>query len=208
MSRRLAAGLVLLVVSTSSGVLWAEPIAYSEKASGDLGELPSSKVFLLALGTNTFSGQLGAGIGFADFDSFAFSVPTGGFLNAISYTISTTFLPPTIDADSSFYLVPDNAPPYPALGLTSVVASFSGALAQKSVFVDALPLSAGTYGISHSGMSFGTGSSTGEGGFTQRYTWSLRVDDSAAAPVPEPASAALVLVGLAALHVRRRATRR
>jgi hypothetical protein len=208
MGRRLAVGFVLLLASTSSRVLWAEPISYSESASGDLGELPSPRVFSLAFGTNIFSGQLGAGSGFGDFDSFAFSVPAGGFLNAISYTILTTLVPRTIEGGSSFYLVPGNAPPYPALGLISVVARFPGELAQKSVFLPALPLSAGTYGISHSGMSFGTGSWTGEGGFTQRYTWSLRVDDAAAAPVPEPASAALVLVGLAALHVRRRAAGR
>jgi hypothetical protein len=146
---------------------------------------------------NSFSGRLGTVPGFNDFDSVAFSIPSGTFLTDISYSILSTLLPDTLEAGSSFFLVAGNMPPEPSGGRIDVVARVSGALTEGNAFAAQLPLTAGAYGLSHSGMSFS--SLTGEGGFFQDYTWTFKVDP---APVPEPTAAILLATGAVALSRR------
>ena len=162
-----------------------------EAISGDLDERPSATLFPLGTGMNTFSGRLGAATGFGDFDSIAFSIPAGAFVTGISYSILTTLLP---DTGSSFFLVEGNMPPDPSLGQISVVAMASGTLTEGNAFGAVLPLPAGAYGLSHSGMSFGTGEVREGGGFFQDYKWTFTVE-SAPSPVPEPTTAILLATG-------------
>lgn len=199
MCRRMLPYVVVLLIAISTQIASAEPISYSEIVSGDLGELPSSTVFSLGIGTNRFSGRLGAGSGFADFDSIAFSVPTGAILTGISYSILSTLLSETLAAGSSFFLVAGNVPPEPSLGRFDVSGRAPGGLAEGTVFSGVLPLPPGVYGLSHSGMSFS--SFTGGGGFFQDYTWTFTVQ-SDLAPVPEPTSVLLLATGALAISRR------
>jgi PEP-CTERM motif len=200
MSRRMMRFVVVFFAATC-GTVSAEPISYSEVMSGDLGELPSSTVFSLGIGMNTFSGRLGAGPGFGDFDSIAFSVPTGAVLTGISYSIVSTLFPETLSAGSSFFLVAGNVPPDPSLGRLDVSANFPGGLAESTAFSGVLPLSPGVYGLSHSGMGFSTSNPTGRSGFFQDYTWKFTMQ-SDQAPVPEPTTALLLATGALAISRR------
>lgn len=85
--RRASLRFLLVFVAATCPTVSAEPISYSEVVAGDLGELPSSTVFSLEVGTNTFTGRLGVGPGFSDYDSFAFSVPSGTTVTSISYSM-------------------------------------------------------------------------------------------------------------------------
>jgi PEP-CTERM motif len=173
-----------------SQAAFATPFAYSEVASGDLGQfLPSAKVFALTPGDNTVSGHFfqtlnGSAV---DIDAFAFSVPLGDTLTSISFewTISTTGN--VTGANTLFSLKAANAGA-PTLGNASFSLRPSGSI---QVFGTVLPKGPGTYAIAHNSLSIsGSGNTTR---WDADYTWHITVDSAA---VPEPASLLLVATGL------------
>jgi hypothetical protein len=172
-----------------SGAAFGTPFTYSESASGDLGQfLPAASVFTLAPGDNTVSGHLFytlSGSAF-DFDAFAFSVPTGDKLTAVSFqwTISTTGN--VTGANVLFSLKGANS------GSPTLASSPNFSLLPSGsivLFSTVLPEGPGTYAIADNSQSI-----TGSGNTTRwdvDYTWHFTVT-----AVPEPASLLLVATGL------------
>jgi hypothetical protein len=182
----------------------ATPINYQESVSGDLPDslpVPAAFLFPLDVGVNTVSGTASLDFSNAnnaihDIDSFAFTVPVGMVLTDISYAFVRSG-----NSTTGFYeykLFKDNAL-VTALGVDTIDLF---APSPKSIFVAELPLSDGTYGFETNNLGVSNG-----GRWTDDYTWSLTVARTDA-PVPEPASLALLGSGLIGAGVRRWRIRR
>ena len=183
----------VIMMLTAAGVRPADatPISYSEAVSGDLvAALPAPTAFTLDVGVNTVSGTTHF-LPDLDGDSFAFSVPVGMVVTNVSFAFvrttggATGHIGFTLDNGNTLFVPP-------VLGQQLV--DLFGA-SPVVMFTSALPLSAGTYGITNSAVD-----QTG-GGWTADYTWSLTVVATPAATVPEPASLVLLGSGLVLIGV-------
>jgi PEP-CTERM motif len=192
-----AVSLVLSVVATPRRSD-AAPFSYSEGVSGDLGSnLPAPSVFAFDVGSNTVSGTLSvsAGLDNFDFDSFAFSVPSGAQLTNIGFTFSTTVVGNLMAAAPQFALDNGNAAAVLPF-LASQAIDFLGS-SPVSPFGGALPLGPGTYGLSQlTSQRLGFDS-----GWTTNYTWTFTVQSSPVSTAPEPTSLALLATGLGGMVV-------
>ena len=182
--------------------------SFSFAEGTDLGAvLPAGSVFPFNIGTNTVSGtnfftifSFQPSFTFdTDVDSFAFSIPAGAQLTQIGFSFSPSFTGTVVSASDQFTLGNGNATPSPALGDQTVDLLGSSPV---GVFAAALPLGPGTYGIFDFVRTAGGGPTpTFPFGWTSNYTWSFTVE-LASASVPEPASALLLLCGIAGLAFR------
>jgi len=180
----------------------AIPLHYSESVSGDLSPFPTS-AFDFDIGNNTITGTSHLSSFFEggphfdpDFDSFAFRLPDGLRLVAISVAFRTTTSNATI-ANSELYLCVDIGCGTGYLGIATV-----DWLGGSPVNVDfgALPLGAGTYALQTSGLGIGAPLHDGGGmAWTADYRWTMRV-----IPLPEPGVLPLLWIGLGGLLVLRR----
>ena len=169
----------------------AAPFVYDETVSGDLSSaIPSPTVLPFGVGANTVRGSLSSGVQAPDFDSFAFTVPAGATLTAISYAF--TLQPKTGETIATALWAFD-------AGNGGLPADFGGVVidlfgpSPQALFDGPLPQGAGLYGF----YNFAQQSTPGLG-WTSPYQIDFVVRE-ATAGVPAPGTLLLVAIGLAGL---------
>ena len=169
----------------------AVPITYVESIDGDLSVVDPLTVFTLDVGLNTVSGSFGSTEQDTDFDSFAFIVPAG--LQVVSGGVELLDL--TGDITSTQWSLFSGST---LVGVGSLVQNLAPS-SPGSAPLTVLPLGPGSYNMSHVVFFFaGTEPSN-----TASYQFTLDVQSE----VPEPATWALLGVGLVAVACRARVRR-
>lgn len=178
-------------------------------ASIDLGNsssistsLPAAPVIAFDVGVNTVSGYADYyAYGFSlianPIGAFAFEIPSGMHLTSAGFTFDLHPDPGTNIAKLGFQLHDGNSFSAPIISSTTVDLINGSSFA--SLFSDRVPLSEGVYGIENNLIGVNNG-----GGWYATYQFQFDVEQGPAAPVPEPATVALMLFGGAALAGYRR----
>jgi hypothetical protein len=199
-------GVGIIVASLISTSVLAVPLSYSEALSGDLTF--RSPAFMLDVGRNTISGKTHFDVNSpgrprfdTDFDSFAFTVPTGMQLAGVSLSFATTV----------FNVSRANLELRLCRGISECILDSSELLGIDEVdlldgspravgFGSSLPLLAGTYSLFTSGIGIGVADvSIPQASWFADYTWALMVHS-----IREPGALWLLVLGLAALMAVRR----
>ncbi len=173
---------LLLTMVVAAPLPAALALTYSESVSGDLETwLPAGSGFPFDVGANTISGTFtfSRSPSVADYDSFAFTVPTGSQLKSVSFEFLTTPSSDLTPAWTVFQLGPVAVSNVNLLGASPV-----------SAFDTVLPLNPGTFGILHTYFTHGVKP------YFVDYTWTFDVQPTSTAPVPEPATMLLLGSGL------------
>src|SRR5262245_7493528 len=99
----------------------ASPLTYNEAVSGDLAWHASGDAVLnLDVGINTISGHMFTDSIGQDWDSFAFSIPSGAQLTGISVTYASTWTPGTFHAELDYELHQGPVHTIPRLGFMTL----------------------------------------------------------------------------------------
>jgi hypothetical protein len=200
----------LLLVAALTTPAWADPLHYSEAVSGDLAATAGS-AFALDVGDNTVSGTTQLllfhnGLHFdSDFDSFAFALPSNTQLESISLSFRTlAFNTSSANAEEQLCL---GAALCGSAALEQFTVDYLGPSPVDVAFAGPLPPAAQPYILVTHGLGIVVAdTSIAEGtGWTSAYTWTLRVAPTVAAPVPEPQTWAMWLLGIGALSCAARA---
>ncbi len=173
-----AAGTVLSVGFQNNTKVAA--ITYNEAVNGELpfsieysngsGSVEYLNVFGLDLGTNTFTGEVtfSENVIQTDFDSFAFSIPTGTRLESVLLSISL------LPGGSGIFNSIDSGLTTPPSINTDFLAFENITIPSTniSIFTSVLPLESGVFGISNIGLAGLVNSGESQ---TATYTFSLTV---------------------------------
>ena len=179
------------------------PLAYDEAADGDLSHI-DVVVLDLGEGSNTITGDFffnaqTPSLSY-DYDPFAFRVPAGTYVGAISFDFWTDYVEQG-DADDGIQSAQTS--------ITLSTAAVSGETAGINLLgaspvapwdLSTLPMiGAGVGEIYYDSMSCAAGDM-----YTTDYTWTLDVRRGTGSPVPEPATMLLFSAGLAGFGVFRK----
>jgi hypothetical protein len=200
--RALIIGAVLVAPSVE-----ATPLIYDEATSGDLGAVPTSD-FAFDIGDNLITGTTHFGVNAfarrymnADFDGFAFTLPSGMRLAAVTFSFVTTSINSLIsNQDLQLCAGLGNCAATPADLLGQQTVDLFGAAPMAMTFGLAMPLGSGTYTLVANSMGIAPiDLSNGIQSWSSDYTWTLSV-----VGVAEPSLAALFAIGVLVLIAQRR----
>jgi len=184
----------------------AVPLSYSEALAGDI-TFPAP-AFALDVGTNTVAGTThfdvnrpGAPRFDVDFDSFAFTVPSGAQLSGIALSfVTTTFNARRANLELRLCREVSVCGLDPGELLGSDFADLLGASRPVVDFGLAFPLLAGTYSLFVSGIGIAVADlGVPQASWSADYAWALSVQS-----VPEPTVLWLLALGLAGMATVRR----
>ncbi|NER46604.1 MAG: hypothetical protein F6J92_07890, partial [Symploca sp. SIO1A3] len=172
------ASLSIAVSSTS-----ATAFTYNETVDGDLpGFASDSPIFALDIGKNTFTGeQTFSAVNDlvpTDFDSFAFSIPDGAFLESVLIDIGLLPIGSGIFSRTSYSL---NDSPFVRTGNIGRESIFIPSN-NRELFVSSLPVGSGSFFLDHGSVG---GALPGGQFRTASYTFSLNVTEITSESVPE-----------------------
>ena len=198
-------GIIVAALLMSTRVL-AVPLSYSEALSGDLTF--QSPAFMLDVGRNTIAGTTHFEVNSpgrprfdTDFDSFAFTVPTGLQLAGISLSFATTVFNVSranLELRLCQGMSECSLDPIELLGLDEV--DLLDGSPRLVDFGSSFPLLAGTYSLVTSGIGIGVADvSIPQAAWSADYAWTLVVHS-----IREPGALWLLVLGLAALMAVRR----
>lgn len=152
-------------------------------------------------GTTHFTFNFGDTHFDTDFDSFAFSIPTGSKLETVSLVAATTAINVSkAEAELRLCVGIINCDLGPTL-LSEATVSFLAMFPLLADFGGAIPLGAGTYSMFTSGLGIAPISAQLPEGWFADYTWKFTV-----ASVSEPSPLALLAIGFVLLGFTRRST--
>jgi hypothetical protein len=175
---------------------WAAPLTYDEAVSGDLSSAtPSPTVLAFGIGVNSVLGSLYSGVQASDFDAFAFTIPAGGTLTAISYAFTLDPKEGETVAGASWGFDAGNTGLPAELGVVAIDLFGPSPLA---LFDGPLPQGPGLYGF----YNFAHESTPGLG-WTSPYRIDFVVREQATG-VSAPPALLLLAAGLAGLARARR----
>jgi hypothetical protein len=174
----------------------AAPLVYDESVSGDLSSaIPSATVLAFGVGVNSVRGSLYSGVQAPDFDSFAFTIPAGGTLTAISYAFTLDPKEGETVAQAVWAFDAGNTGLPADLGVVAIDLFDPSPVA---LFDGPLPQGPGLYGFYNAAQS-----STPGLGWTSPYQIDFVVTE-AATGVSAPSTLLLLAAGLAGLARARR----
>ena len=186
----------VLALAIVAPAAWAAPLTFDEGVSGDLSAaMPSPTVLAFGIGVNTVLGSLYSGVQAPDFDAFAFTIPAGGTLTAISYAFTLDPEDGVTVATASWGFDVGNTGLPAELGVVTI--DFFGASPQ-ALFDGSLPRGPGLHGFYNVDQS-----STPGLDWSSTYRIDFVVRDTATG-IPAPPALLLLAAGVAGLACARR----